>query len=622
MTSRGQTRLAYALLLMTGGLWLTGAAQAKTINVAAGHSIQAAIDLAVKGDVVIVAEGTYKERLDFKGKAITVQSTAPTNKTVVAATIIDGDKLGSVVVFKSSEKAASALKGFTLTNGTGDSVPGAAALTFGGGVYCYNASAPTLAYNLISKNTSSCGAGVYCNNSSPILTHNTISDNKTPGGYPALGGGVFCDQGSSPALTYNTISRNFATGGGGVSCDHNSSPTLTHNTISANVADYGGGVSSGGGSNPTISGNTISGNSSAGGGGGVYCNNCSPILTGNAISANEAAGFPGAGGGVSCYYSSPTLTSNVISGNTAKSGGGGVYCNSSSPNLTNNTIAGNSAANGPLATYGGGVDCYASSSPILTNNTLSGNSATHGGGVYCEYLSSPILKNTIVAFSSMGGGLDVFVDAAHPCYPAVTYCDFYSNTGGEYLNWPSQTGQKGNLSKNPLFANVAKRDYHEKSKGGRWNVATKTWVVDTVQSPCIDGGDKTSPFALELAPNGGRINMGAYGNTAQASKSAPVAPLGGLQVSAAAAPVSGGGVQLSVNLSSAASVEVTIINLAGRAVAGLPASDLPEGVSTLLWSGKSATGLRVPAGTYLARLTARTEDGDQCQALATVTVRR
>jgi hypothetical protein len=45
------------------------------------------------------------------------------------------------------------------------------------------------------------------------------------------------------------------------------------------------------------------------------------------------------------------------------------------------------------------------------------------------------------------------------------------------------------------------------------------WVKDDVTSPCIDSGDPGSPVADEPFPNGGRINMGAYGGTAEASKS-------------------------------------------------------------------------------------------------------
>ncbi|NLH16695.1 MAG: hypothetical protein GX455_08955, partial [Phycisphaerae bacterium] len=42
---------------------------------------------------------------------------------------------------------------------------------------------------------------------------------------------------------------------------------------------------------------------------------------------------------------------------------------------------------------------------------------------------------------------------------------------------------------------------------------------DTVTSPCIDAGDPVSDWKGELWPNGARINMGAYGNTPQASMS-------------------------------------------------------------------------------------------------------
>jgi hypothetical protein len=62
-------------------------------------------------------------------------------------------------------------------------------------------------------------------------------------------------------------------------------------------------------------------------------------------------------------------------------------------------------------------------------------------------------------------------------------------------------------------------DYHLKSKSGHWDTATETWVEDEVTSPCIDGGDPRSAIGEEPFPNGGRVNMGAYGGMSQASKS-------------------------------------------------------------------------------------------------------
>jgi hypothetical protein len=62
-------------------------------------------------------------------------------------------------------------------------------------------------------------------------------------------------------------------------------------------------------------------------------------------------------------------------------------------------------------------------------------------------------------------------------------------------------------------------DYHLKSQAGRWEPDSETWVQDDVTSPCIDAGDPNSPIALEPFPNGGIVNMGAYGGTVEASKS-------------------------------------------------------------------------------------------------------
>jgi hypothetical protein len=286
-----------------------------------------------------------------------------------------------------------------------------------------------------------------------------------------------------------------------------------------------------------------------------------------------------------------TIRNNVISGNTAPAGGGGggIYCDDTSAIVTNNTISGNSAA------------------------------GTNGGAVFIS-CSTVTLTNNIIASSTSGGGVYLFSGNA----PKVRYCDVYSNVGGNYVGVSDQTGKNGNISKDPLFANAAKSDFHERSKGGRWNPRTNTWVVDTRHSPCIDKGDPASAFDKEPAPNGGRINMGRYGNTSQASKSksAPGAAGGEVVLTATAASTGSGLVQITVNLTSAASVQVSVLNLAGREVAVLPERELPQGVSSLLWDGRSATGTKAPAGRYLVRVTARTQDGSQAQALAGLSLGR
>jgi len=73
-------------------------------------------------------------------------------------------------------------------------------------------------------------------------------------------------------------------------------------------------------------------------------------------------------------------------------------------------------------------------------------------------------------------------------------------------------------SMNPEFYDPANYDFHVRSQNGRWEGISFV-TTDTVTSVSIDLGNPTNAFANELAPNGGRINAGAYGNNPEASKS-------------------------------------------------------------------------------------------------------
>jgi len=77
----------------------------------------------------------------------------------------------------------------------------------------------------------------------------------------------------------------------------------------------------------------------------------------------------------------------------------------------------------------------------------------------------------------------------------------------------------GNIEADPLFVDPNTRDYHLKSQAGHWDPNSKTWIQDELTSPCIDAGGLQSHIGPEPFPNGGIINMGAYGGTAEASKS-------------------------------------------------------------------------------------------------------
>jgi hypothetical protein len=120
---------------------------ANTIHVPQDTSgIQAGINVAVNGDTVLVADSTYYENINFKGKAITVASlfivdgdTNHINNTVINGSQPVNPDSGSVVSLVSGEDTTSILCGFTITGGTGSkaTVPGLGILRGGGGIDCY-----------------------------------------------------------------------------------------------------------------------------------------------------------------------------------------------------------------------------------------------------------------------------------------------------------------------------------------------------------------------------------------------------------------------------------------------------------------------------------------------------
>ena len=109
--------------------------QAAIINVPAGQpTIQGAINAASNGDTVLVAPGTYRENINFEGKAITVTSSGGP-----AVTTINGGGNGPVVLFVSGEGTGSVLSGFTITNGNSNGGSQGWNGGGGGGIVVFNA---------------------------------------------------------------------------------------------------------------------------------------------------------------------------------------------------------------------------------------------------------------------------------------------------------------------------------------------------------------------------------------------------------------------------------------------------------------------------------------------------
>ncbi|MFA6093317.1 MAG: fibronectin type III domain-containing protein [Elusimicrobiota bacterium] len=90
--------------------------------------------------------------------------------------------------------------------------------------------------------------------------------------------------------------------------------------------------------------------------------------------------------------------------------------------------------------------------------------------------------------------------------------------------WTAATGQDTHsFNALPLWKSTAQytEDFHPLSATGRYDPVLDSFVLDPETSLTIDAGDPARDFALEPAPNGGRVNLGSYGNTVEASKSAP-----------------------------------------------------------------------------------------------------
>ncbi len=174
--------------------------------------------------------------------------------------------------------------------------------------------------------------------------------------------------------------------------------------------------------------------------------------------------------------------------------GGAIYCSGTDLTLEHCII------NGSNARLGGAIACVDQAQARINQCTIADNTADLGGGIYCED-SDPLLTNSIL----WGNSPDPILLSGSAA-PAVSYCDI---EGG----WPDV----GNFDADPLFVASNLNNFHLQSTVGSY--AYGFWLQGSEDSPCIDAGDPSADYTQEPEPNGDRINLGAYGKTAQASLS-------------------------------------------------------------------------------------------------------
>lgn len=416
-------------------------ADAAVINVPGpnGPTIQAAIDVAVNGDEIIVAPGTYPEQIDFLGKAIFLHSSAG-----AATTIIDGGGVGPVVTCTSFETVATIIEGFTVRTGSG--------AVLGGGMFI-QFSSPTINDCIFEDNIATRGGGIYVDGGIPRLNRCTFQRNT------ADGGGMYVNAGS-PILVECLFEDNATTNsglrqGGGMLCTNFSNASLTRCTFINNVADpgsnggFGGGLANTSNSATVVSECVFDSNTSYNGG-AVYCNSSNASFS-LCDFRNNTDGIPfgrqGRGGACYSISSSPSFTDCIFADNSIGIGstdnccnqgwGGALYLTSGTPLITNCTFSGNIVESRGGSTQGRGGAIYISSTnPIIvgshfidnkTSNSLGDGS--RGGAIYSE--SNGLLledctfqNNRAENTDASGGG---FGGALYGRFSVVRDCTFDTN---------------------------------------------------------------------------------------------------------------------------------------------------------------------------------------------------
>lgn len=151
-------------------------------------------------------------------------------------------------------------------------------------------------------------------------------------------------------------------------------------------------------------------------------------------------------------------------------------------------------------------------------------------------LKNFVIRNSVTAVYIVGSSPTIsnitFVDNKYgiinfgQAEPNITNSIFWNNSKDDlfqcqaYYSCIERGGEgEGNINVDPLFADPNNSDYHLRSEQGRYSQEHHVWILDISTSPCIDAGDPSIDPSSESWPNGGRINMGAYGGTAFASMS-------------------------------------------------------------------------------------------------------
>lgn len=266
------------------------------------RTIQHSIDVSSPYDTIIVENGTYVENIILNNRIIVLASeyifsgdTLDINNTV-----IDGDSITTVVYFIHCDSLAT-LTGFTIRNGF-----------------------DTLLYN------NKLGGGVLCRYSNPRIISDIITKNTS-----RYGGGIFCLDYSNPSIIKTTIRDNYAVkNGGGIYCDYYSSPLIIDSDLSENKADSSGGGFYCEGGGLTIVNTLITKNSSYSS--CNYCSHSNLTIINCTISSNSSYGT----GGLFSLFSNINIKNSIFWNNIGGAGSGNLVLQYSTTDISYSNIQG------------------------------------------------------------------------------------------------------------------------------------------------------------------------------------------------------------------------------------------------------------------------------------------
>jgi len=351
-------------------------------------------------------------------------------------------------------------------------------------------------YCTISHNSteSGNGGGMYIGESgSPTIRECNISYNIVPTG--ASGGGIYCTDGATPTISYCSITDNTADEDGGGICCSGSDAVIDHCEIRQNDSDgAGGGIFCGFGS-PIIRHCAITHNMGGWGGGGISCDESSSLIVEYCTIQYNS----GLGGGIFFGGFSQGFVSQCIFNGNSGWAGGGIHCYQSSPTIEYCVIYGNNASD-----WGGGINIQFQAAPTISHCTVYGNTAVdHGSGISIVR-AYPHIVHTIVAYNLAAGGVYFSYDSSSTSI--LSYCDFYSNGGGNF------TGESSAIP--PGLGQIVGFNGNGDPRDTYWNIFLDPLFISPsagnfflqAASPCIDAGNPEAAHD----PDGTITDIGAY----------------------------------------------------------------------------------------------------------------